>query len=57
MQQVRVEQAKRLLVQTDLPVQAVGEKVGFPNANYFFKLFKKMTGRTPNDYRSGRPEE
>lgn len=56
-QQVRVEQAKRLLVQTDLPVQAVGEKVGFPNANYFFKLFKKMTGRTPNDYRSGRPEQ
>ncbi|WJH33445.1 helix-turn-helix transcriptional regulator [Paenibacillus sp. CC-CFT747] len=47
----RVEQAKRLLEQTGLPVAEIADKVGFPNANYFNKIFKRWTGATPGDYR------
>mgnify|MGYP001482656827 CR=1 FL=1 len=50
-QRVRIREAKRLLEQTDLSVVKIGEMVGFANANYFFKIFKRWTGLTPNDYR------
>ncbi|MEF3304096.1 response regulator [Paenibacillus sp. GYB003] len=51
-QQVRIGHAKKLLEETSLPVAEVGERVGFPNTNYFIKIFKRWAGRTPNDYRS-----
>ncbi|RKN85546.1 response regulator [Paenibacillus ginsengarvi] len=50
-QQVRVGHAKKLLDETSLPVAEVGERVGFPNTNYFIKIFKRWTERTPNEYR------
>ncbi|WP_158301964.1 response regulator [Paenibacillus mesophilus] len=52
-QQVRINQAKGLLEQTELAIGEVGERVGFPNTNYFIKIFKRWTGRTPNEYRTG----
>ncbi|TNJ55216.1 response regulator [Paenibacillus hemerocallicola] len=51
-QQVRVNRAKGLLEQTELAVGEVGERVGFPNTNYFIKIFKRWTGQTPSEYRS-----
>ncbi|MDQ1914651.1 response regulator [Paenibacillus sp. GD4] len=51
LQRVRVEKAKRLLMETDLTVQEIGEQVGFVNANYFFKIFKRWSEVTPNDFR------
>ncbi|WP_238177940.1 response regulator transcription factor [Paenibacillus contaminans] len=51
-QRLRVDTAKRLLAQTELPVAAIGERVGFPNANYFIKIFKRWTSCTPSEYRS-----
>ncbi|CAH1195546.1 HTH-type transcriptional activator RhaR [Paenibacillus auburnensis] len=47
----RIKQACRLLTTTDLPVEQIGITVGFPNASYFNKLFKKMLGTTPLKYR------
>jgi two-component system response regulator YesN len=47
----RVAMAKDLLVNTDLSVNLISDKVGYGNYSYFTKLFKKETGFTPLDYR------
>lgn len=48
---VRMEKARALLQTTDLPVNGVAERTGFANGNYFFTLFKKLYGITPNEFR------
>lgn len=48
---VRVENAARLLEETTLRVSEVSCKVGFSDYNYFSRVFKKMLGYTPTDYR------
>jgi two-component system response regulator YesN len=47
----RVDIAKELLNNTDLPVHIISDKVGYGNYSYFTKLFKKETNYTPVDYR------
>lgn len=47
----RMEQAKQLLLTTDLPVQEIGLKVGFPNAQHFSTRFRKATGQSPSGFR------
>ena len=47
----RVEIAKDLLINTDLPVHLISDKVGYGNYSYFTKIFKKETNYTPVDYR------
>lgn len=51
-QRTRIEQSKFYLKETDLPVGEICSRVGFANENYFFKMFKRWTGSTPNDFRS-----
>ena len=46
--EVRIRQAKRLLITSDLRVSEVGERVGYQNMEYFSMLFKKNTGQTPS---------
>lgn len=48
---VRMKEAERLLSDTELPVQRISEKVGVLDANYFTKLFKRIYGQTPVQYR------
>jgi Response regulator containing CheY-like receiver domain and AraC-type DNA-binding domain len=49
---VRIEQAKKLLRgRPDLKTYEVGERVGYPDSAYFNKLFKRIVGMTPNEYR------
>jgi two-component system, response regulator YesN len=50
---LRIEKAKELLRKTDLKNYEIAEKVGYSNAQYFSVLFKKMTGRTPTEYKKG----
>ena len=50
---VRVEMAKSYLLNTQLPVAAVAEKVGYEDASYFGKVFKRLTGATPKGFRRG----
>lgn len=50
---VRIEQAKRLLTQTDLKVYEVCAKVGYKDKKYFTDLFKKHTGMLPRDWKEG----
>ena len=47
----RINKARSLLAETNLPVYGIAEKVGFENHTYFCKLFKKRTGFSPSEYR------
>lgn len=47
----RLQEAKKLLMQTDLTVNEIAEKVGYQTAKYFIKLFKQYEKATPSSYR------
>lgn len=47
----RIDEAKKLLAGSGLSVREIAANVGYPNANYFNLLFKKMTGEAPGKYR------
>jgi LacI family transcriptional regulator len=51
MSRVRLEHAKKLLGETDLPISAVAERVGFRESKYFIDVFHKVEGMTPLNYR------
>lgn len=48
---LRIEQARRLLAETDLSVAEVGDRVGYQSASHFGKLFRQATGMTPTAFR------
>ncbi|WP_282940904.1 bifunctional transcriptional activator/DNA repair enzyme AdaA [Paenibacillus sp. RC67] len=50
-QQMRLEAAKKLLIESRIPITEVGLKAGFSNAAYFATVFQKKTGLSPSDYR------
>lgn len=50
----RLEQAALLLRQTNEPISAIAEAVGFHHFSLFGKSFKAKTGQTPNDYRKAK---
>ena len=49
--QKRVEEAKKLLTQSTLPINTVSLYVGYSNFSYFTKMFKDNTGYAPLEYR------
>lgn len=51
--EVRITQAKELLKDPHYKVYEVAEMVGVPDSHYFSRLFKKMTGLSPKEYRAG----
>ena len=48
----RIEHAKTKLKDSNLSVNEISYSVGFQDARYFSKLFKKYVGITPKDYRT-----
>lgn len=48
---VRLEQAARLLVTTDLSMLEISRRVGYASQSHFAKAFKAWTGLTPREYR------
>lgn len=50
MQKVRIENAKRLISETDLKIYEIAEMVGFNDQRYFGKVFKKLVNLTPKEY-------
>ncbi|WP_424769235.1 response regulator [Paenibacillus sp. sgz302251] len=50
--QLRVEEAKRLLKHTWLKTYEIAEKVGYHDYKYFSLVFKRHTGYSPRDYRN-----
>ena len=51
--QKKVEKAQLLLLTESVPVKEVAYQLGFEDDSYFNRLFKKMTGMTPQEYRRG----
>jgi AraC family transcriptional regulator len=49
----RVERAKALLSQNELPLTEVGLRAGFSHQSHFTRLFRRITGTTPHLYRLG----
>ncbi len=47
----RVEKAKQLIKETDLPLSEIMTKVGFNTEQHFFSQFKRFTGVTPKSLR------
>lgn len=48
---IRIEEAKKLLLNTEDKIYEIAQKVGYGNAKYFSQLFEKQTGLSPRDYR------
>lgn len=52
---IRIEKAKELLRQSDRKMYQIAKSVGYDNIKYFFRIFKKKEGVTPEQYREGNP--
>ena len=48
---VRMNEAKNLLSDSNYSIQEIARKAGYPNANYFNILFKRFTGKSPGMFR------
>ncbi|WP_371817667.1 AraC family transcriptional regulator [Amphibacillus sp. MSJ-3] len=48
---LRIQKAIELLLNDSSPIETIAEKVGYQNGNYFAKVFKKQTGKSPTAYR------
>lgn len=51
LQRVRIDKAKKLLIATRLSVKEVAYEVGYENASFFVRLFRRELGRTPAQWR------
>ncbi len=48
---LRIEHAITLLESTNLSIEEVGESCGYPDINFFSRMFKKHVGISPSSYR------
>jgi AraC family transcriptional regulator len=48
---LRIERARRMLAETDLPIAEIGSRVGYGSQSHFTKLFREATGLTPKAFR------
>jgi YesN/AraC family two-component response regulator len=51
---IRMESAKRLLLESTYNIQEISITVGIPDSYYFSRVFKKYSGFTPTQYRRDR---
>jgi transcriptional regulator GlxA family with amidase domain len=51
LQNLRIEEAKRLLEGESLVVEAICHAAGYEDISFFRRLFKRLTGLTPGEYR------
>lgn len=54
---LRLSEARHLLVNTELPIREIGERVGYADQFYFSNVFRKATGYSPSVYRKDRRQE
>ncbi|MFC3800230.1 response regulator [Cohnella sp. GCM10012308] len=54
---LRIDRAAAELAETDLPGYLIAERVGYENVNYFGRIFKKIKGVSPQQYRSQRQKD
>ncbi|MBQ7821329.1 MAG: helix-turn-helix domain-containing protein [Clostridia bacterium] len=51
LQQMRINEARRLLFESNAKIIDIAEHVGYSDIKFFNTLFKKLTGKTPREYR------
>lgn len=51
MNNVRIKEARALLINTAFKVAKIAENVGFDNMTHFGRVFKEITGLSPLKYR------
>ncbi|MCA0757293.1 response regulator [Paenibacillus sp. N4] len=49
---LRIEEAKRLLRETEMTSTSIAESIGYQRYQYFLKQFERRTGMRPGDYRA-----
>ena len=50
-QQIRLEQARKLMTETSMPISQISYQCGFSNPKYFSRCFRNLTGMTPKEFR------
>jgi YesN/AraC family two-component response regulator len=48
----RFQVGKKWLVETDMPIKSIAEKLTYTNAQNFIRSFRKLEGMTPGQYRA-----
>ena len=48
----RIEHAKKQLAMPSVNIKDIGKSVGYPDSNYFAKVFRRVVGDSPSDYRA-----
>lgn len=51
LQQKRMDEAEKLILNTEIPITEIIFSVGYENTNFFYKMFSKKYGCSPRDYR------
>ncbi|MCG8501186.1 MAG: AraC family transcriptional regulator, partial [Firmicutes bacterium] len=51
---LRIEHAKELIKASNFKIYEIAEMVGYENQHYFSRIFKKVTGLTPQQYKSNK---
>ena len=49
---IRIEKSKALLRQPGVPIAEIAGLCGFEDQSYFTKVFKNVTGETPQQFRN-----
>ncbi|MEF3308858.1 AraC family transcriptional regulator [Paenibacillus sp. GYB004] len=52
--EIRIGKAKEMLEETEEKIQDIAARVGYQNANSFTRMFRRLTGLTPGEYRRDR---
>lgn len=53
----RVARAKEMLLDGNIPIQRISDVLGFGTQSYFGKIFKKLSGMSPGEYREQQKEK
>lgn len=49
--EIRINKAKELLLDANIPILMISKQLGFKDPSYFSKVFKKAIGVTPSNYK------
>jgi len=55
--ELRVDKSKELLCGTNDSIKEICYKIGYSDPNYYCKIFKKVTGMTPTEYRENQQSD
>ncbi len=50
----RISKARTMLIETDLPIKAISDALGYQNVHFFSRQFKRFAGVAPGQYRHSR---